>query len=82
MKGAIDVEEYSKGYDYFADSDLEDEEDERVALVKQKAKSRAQARPFNPFAVPGEDDKVIVEEHEESVDEGKVIPIPDVAFVT
>ena len=82
FKEAIDEEEYSKDYDYLSDSDLEDEEDERIALVKPNAKSKAQVRPFNLFAVPGEDDRIIFEEHEESVDKGKVVPIPDVAFVT
>ena len=81
FKEVINEEEYSKDYDYSSDSDLEDEEDERVALSKPRAKSKAQARSLNPFAIPGEDDKII-EEHEEHIDKGKVIKIPDVAFVT
>ena len=84
FKEAIDEEEYSKDYDYLSDSDLEDEEDEGdsgVALAKPEAKSEAQASPFNPPVVPGKDGK-IVEEHEESVGKGKVVKIPDVAFVT
>ena len=79
FKDAIDEEEYSKDYDYSSDGDLEGEEDERVALFKPKAKSKAQVHPFNPFAIPGEHDKIICEEHEEH---GKVIKIQDVAFVT
>ena len=82
FKEAIDEEECSEDYDYSSDSDLEDEEDERVALSKPKAKSKAQARSLNPFAIPGENDRIIFEEHEERIDEGKVIKIPDVAFVT
>ena len=77
FKEPINEEEYSKDYDYLSDSDLEDEDDEGVALFKQKTKSKAQIRPFTPFAIPGEDD-----ERGERIDKGKVIKIPDVAFVT
>ena len=63
-----------------SDSDLEDDEDEKVVSPKQKAKSKA--RSSDPFAVPGEDKKIICEEHEERDDKGKVVKIPDMAFVT
>jgi len=63
-----------------SDSDLEDDEDEKVVPIKRKAKSKACSS--DPFAVPGEDKKIICEEHEERVDKGKVVKIPDMAFVT
>ena len=81
FKEAIE-EEYSNNYDYSSDSELEDEDDEKVALFNRKAGSRIQARPFNPFAIPGERGIVFCEEHQEHVDKGKIVPIPDVAFVT
>jgi hypothetical protein len=61
-----------------SDSDLEDDEDKKVTLPKQKSK----ARSSDPFDVSDEDRKVICEEHEEHVDKGKVVKIPDMAFVT
>ena len=79
---AIDEEECSNDYDYSSDSDLEDEVDEKVALFNQEARSKTQTHPFNPFAIPGEDGRIFCEEHQEHVDKGKVVPIPDVAFVT
>ena len=36
----------------------------------------------DPFAVPGENKKTICEEYEEHVEKGKVVKIPDMAFVT
>jgi len=75
-KEGIDKEE---DYGYLSDSDLEDDEDEKYASLKPASGSGA--RPFDPFAVPGEE-KVVWEEHEEHVEKGKVIEIPDVAFVT
>ena len=78
---AIDEEECSNDYDYLSDSDLEDEMDEKFALFNQEAKPKTQAHPFNSFAIPGEDGNDC-EEYREHVDKGKVVPIPDVAFVT
>jgi len=79
FKEAIDEEESAEDYGYLSDSDLEDDEDEKVAFFKHTTKSKF--RSFDPFAIPGEDKK-ICEEHEEHVDKGKVVKIPDMAFVT
>ena len=65
-KEAIDEEESAEDYGYLSDSDLEDDEDEKVA----------------PVAIPGEDQKILCEEHEEHVEKGKIVKIPDIAFVT
>jgi hypothetical protein len=63
-----------------SDSDLEDDEDEKVASLKHASKSKV--HPFDPFGVPGEDRRILCEEHEERVETGKVVKIPDIAFVT
>ena len=66
-KEEIDEEEESaEDYGYLSDSDLEDDEDEKVA----------------PVAVPGGDKKILCEEHEERIEKGKIVKIPDMAFVT
>ena len=59
-----------------SDSDLEDDEDDKTAPSKQKARSS------DPFVVSDQDEKILCEEHEERVDKGKVAKIPDMAFVT
>jgi hypothetical protein len=75
-----DEEESAEDYGYLSDSDLEDDEDEKVASFKHTTKSKV--HPFDPFGVPGEDKKILCEEHEERVEKGKVVKIPDMAFVT
>ena len=79
FKEAIDEEEYAEDYGYISDSDLEDDEDEKVSL-KNTAKSEVD-RPFDPFVVPSED-KVACENYEERAEKGKVVKIPDIAFIT
>jgi len=79
FKEAIDEDEPGDDYDYLSDSDLEDDEDEKAALFKHTNKS--EVHPFDPFAIPGED-KIACEKHEEHVEKGKVVKIPDMAFVT
>ena len=80
FKEAIDDEESAEDYGYSSDSDLEDDEDERITSIKRKARSKA--HPFNPFATLGGDKRIISEENEERVEKGKVVKIPDMAFVT
>ncbi|KAF9650018.1 hypothetical protein BDM02DRAFT_3128015 [Thelephora ganbajun] len=79
FKEAIDEEECAEDYGYSSDSDLEDDEDEKSALFKHTTKTKN--HPFDPFAIAGED-KIICEGHEEHVEKGKVVKIPDIAFVT
>lgn len=63
-----------------SDSDLEDDEDEKVSLFKHTTK--AKVHPFrDPFAISGEENAAC-EDHEERVEKGKVVKIPDMAFVT
>ena len=79
-KETIDDEEYAEDYEYLSDSDLEDDKDEKVASFKPMGKSKVHL--FDPFRVPGEDKIIPCEEHEERVEKGKIIKIPDMAFVT
>ena len=75
-----DDEESAEDYGYLSDSDLEDDEDEKVASFRHT--SRSNIHPFDPFGVPGEDRRITCEEYEERVEKGKVVKIPDMAFVT
>jgi len=80
FKEAIDGEESAEDYGYLSDSDLEDDEDENVASFKSA--SKAKVYPFNSFRAPSEDRRTLCEEHEECVEKGKVVKIPDMALVT
>ena len=80
FKEAIDGEETTEDYEYFSDSDLEDDEDEKNTSSKEK--TRPMSHPFDPFVTPYEERRTPSEENEERIGEGKVVKIPDVAFVT
>ena len=68
----IDEEELAEDYGYSSDSDLEDDVDRGVTLVT----------PVAPVAVPSEEKKILYEEHKERIEKGKIVKIPDMAFVT
>jgi len=53
---------------------------EVIEASPDKAKSKACSSDLP--AVPREDKKIICEEYEEHVEKGKVVKIPDMAFVT
>jgi len=53
---------------------------EMIEASPDEAESKACSS--DPFAVPGEDKKIVCEEYEEQVEKGKVVKIPDMAFVT
>jgi len=78
-KEEIDEEESTEVYGYSSDSDLEDDEDEKIASFKNTNKSMVHT--FDPFAISGEG-KSFCEEHEERVENGKLVKVPDIAFVT
>ena len=78
FKEEIDEEGSAEDYGYLSDSDLEDDEDENPSF-KHSGKSKANF--FDPFPVPGED-RFSCEKNEERVEKGKVVKIPDIAFVT
>ena len=77
-KEEVDEEGSAEDYGYLSDSDLEDEEHEKVASLKRE--NEPIAHPFDPFA--GEDQKSLCEKHEEHVEKGKVVKVLDMAFVT
>ena len=65
----IDEEEIAQDHGYSSDSDLEDDIDRGVA-------------PVEPVAVPPEEKKILGEEHDERIEKGKIVKIPDMALVT
>ena len=77
LSDPVDEEEFAEGYGYLSDSDLDDDEDERVSTPKHTVKP--EVHPFNPFAIPGEE-KICYKA--ERIEKGKVVKIPDIAFVT
>ena len=70
---AIDKEESTEDYGYLSDSDLEDDEDDKASSLNPTSKSKVH---------PSGENKIVCEGHEECVETGKVVKIPDVAFVT
>ena len=78
LKEAVDEEESASDYGYLSDSDLEEDEDERPL---PKHVNKPGINLFDPFPAPGED-QVICEKNDERVGKGKVVKIPDIAFVT
>ena len=63
---AVDEGDSAEDYGYYSDSDLEDDDDAKIPSV----------------ASPGEDKKILCEAHEERTETGKIVKIPDMAFVT
>ena len=70
---AIDKEESTEDYGYLSDSDLEDDEDDKASSLNPTSNSKVH--------LSGEK-KIVCEGHEECVKIGKVVKIPDIAFVT
>jgi hypothetical protein len=79
LRDPIDEEEFAKDYGYVSDSDLEDDGDEMISSLKHAPKS--DVPPFDPFLTPGEE-KIGCEGRLERIEEGKVVKIPDISFVT
>ena len=75
----LDGEESAEDYGYLSDSDLEDDEDEKPSSGRRAAKSKIN-RSKSP-AIPSEA-KIACEEHDERVRKGKIVKLPDMAFVT
>ena len=78
FKEAVEEQGSAEDYGYLSDSDLEDDEDEKCS---PEYFSKFKIHSFDPFPVPGED-KFSCEQNEEHVEKGKVVKIPDMAFVT
>ena len=82
--GEIDEEDFAEDYGYSSDSDLEDEEDQLRALQHTSAEDTTQSGVQDPSdsRAISSGDKTVYEDHEECVEQGKAVRIPDVAFVT
>ena len=80
----INEEDFAEDYGYSSDSDLEDEEDRLRALQHTPAEDATQSEVQDPSDSPAisSGDKMACEDYEERVEQGKVVRIPDVAFVT
>jgi hypothetical protein len=72
FKDPVDEEGSAEDYGYLSDSDLEDDEDE---------KCERQAAVLGPPVIPGGGDTPY-ENRVERLERGRVVKIPDVAFVT
>ena len=68
FKETIDEGEFAEDYGYFSDSDLEGDEDENISLGRKDKLE--------------DGGKISREDHEERVEKGKVVKIPDMAYVT
>lgn len=79
LRDTIDEEEFAEDHGYLSDSDLEDDDYEGFSSSKHTTESEVQ--PFDPFAASGEE-KIGCECHTERIEKGKVVKIPDMAFVT
>ena len=77
-------EGFSEDYGYWSDSDLEDEEDESGIPQSVVAEDATQLEVHDPTDSPAilSEGKIVYEDHKECVKQGKVVKIPDVAFVT
>jgi len=75
--GDIDAEESAEDYGYLSDSDLEDDEDDKaVSTIGSKV------HPLDKSAIPSEGRRGPCEEHDQHVEKGKIVKIPDMAFLT
>ena len=63
---SIDDQEYAEDYGYLSDSDLEDDEDAKDTSLM----------------VPTKGEKTLCDNHDDRVERGKIVKIPDMAFVT
>ena len=77
LKGSFDEEETAEDYGYLSDSDLEDDADEKNASFGHT--SDPKGATSNPVLGTW---KFSCEVQEENIKKGKVVKIPDIAFVT
>lgn len=76
----IDEEDYAEDYGYSSDSDLEDDKDEKFSWFKYV--SYWMLLPFALFGLLLEDESSLCGERVRRAERGKVVDIPDMAFVT
>jgi len=73
-------EEYAEDYGYSSDSDLDDDEDEKVSWFQYVG--RLVVLLFALLGFLFEDGSNLCGEREKRAERGKVVKIPDMAFVT
>lgn len=74
---AIDEEEIAEDYGYPSDSDFEDDDSEM-----QFSRAGSEDHHLSLSLATSSEKKIVWEEYEERVEKGKVIRIPDMAFMT
>ena len=81
----IDEDEQANGYDYYSDSDLEDDDDAVNATGKALKKPVSlKSNSLDPLGVSTNDKKAlpIYGEWDESSGKGMIVKIGDIAFIT
>ena len=78
FRDPINEEEFAEHYEYSSDSDLEDDEDEKVTSLNNAIESNG--NQLGPPTIPGSGN--FCKDQEEHTERGKVVKIPDIAFVT
>ena len=80
----IDGDEFAEDYGYSSDSDLEDVGDGLRIPQSVVAKDATQPEVQDPIDSPAisSEGNIVCEDHKECADQGKVVKIPDVAYVT
>jgi len=79
FNGVFAYDESTEDYDYYSDSDLEDDEDEKVIRPKT-ARDVSKTIPCKSHP-PGDGDSYHIN-HTGLANKGKVVRIPDMAFIT
>ena len=80
----IDDDEEAKNYDYYSDSDLEDDEDTVNAGKTPKKAIPRKSSSLDPLRLPANDKKsaLVHGEWKETSGKGMIIKVHDVAFIT
>ena len=71
----ISEQEFAEDYGYSSDSDIEDEEDQWSIRYGVTYATQSRVRGLS-------EDKIVYEDHDECPAQGKVVKIPDVAYMT
>ena len=78
----IDENECADNYGYCSDSDLEDDDDAAMEGEAPKKTATLRGHPFDPLCFTISEEMPTYGQHKESVKEGTVIKVQDIAFIT
>ena len=78
----IDESECAENYGYYSDSDLEDDDDDVKEGETLKKTATPRGHPFDPLCFTVSKEMPTYGQHKESVKEGTVIKVQDIAFIT